>query len=132
METPNNSIGMTGNPVGYFGLWKYQFGFNPKIEVPAHNICGKQLKSNVRFRNFFLMCIAAIVLAIGFYFDWERWQFLTLLLVLILPPIYWQIKNAPPFEFELDDGVFELRFSNKEYAEEFAKLNGVTISKTNL
>ncbi|MCD4744482.1 MAG: hypothetical protein K8R67_18615 [Desulfobacteraceae bacterium] len=128
----NSSVNITGNPVGYFGLWKFQFGFNPKITVPAHVDCGKQLKSNIRSRNFFLMFIVSIVLLIGLYFNWERWQTLTFLFALILPPIYWQLKNAPSFEFELEDGVFEFRFSNKEYAEEFAKSNGVKVSKAHV
>jgi hypothetical protein len=128
----NSSVTITGNPVGYFGLWKYQFGFNPKLEVPAHVDCGKQLRSNVRSRNYLIMLIVAIVLGIGFYFHWDRWQMLTLIFALILLPIYWQLKNAPPFEFELEGGVFEFRFSSKEYAEEFARFNGVKVSKNHV
>lgn len=131
-EVQDHYICITGNPVGYYGLWKYQLGFNPKIKVPAHTNCGKKVKSSIQSRNVILMGICGIVSAMGIYFDWERWQFILFFLVLGLPPICWQIKNAPPFEFELDHGVFEFHFSDKEYAEEFAKINGVTLSKMDL
>ena len=44
-----------------------------------------------------------------------------------MTPLYWQVKNAPPFEFTFENKVYEFRFANKEYAEEFANLNGVSI-----
>ena len=38
-------------------------------------------------------------------------------------------EKFPLFEFRLEDAIFEFRFANKEYAEEFANSNGVTIEK---
>lgn len=124
-----NTVTITGNPVGYYGLWKYQFGFNPKINVPAHVNCGKQLQANIRYRVFLYMVVCAIVLIVGIYFDLERWQMLLSLSVLLLPLIIWHVKNAPFFEFELEDGIFKFHFAEKEYAKEFAAYNKVKILK---
>jgi len=122
-------IKIQGNPVGYYGAWKWQFGLNPKIKVPAHIKCGHKLKRNILFRNLLLFFLAAIILIIGIYFDWNRWQIIGLILVVLILPLYWQEKNAPAFEFRLEDKIYEFRFLNKEYAREFAGLNGVSIKE---
>lgn len=122
-----NTVTITGNPVGHYGLWKYQFGFNPKISIPAHGNCGKRLKAENRYRIFVYMAIGAIVLIVGIYNDLERWQILLSLSFLLLPLIIWHIKNAPFFEFELEDGIFEFHFADKEYAKEFADCNNAKI-----
>jgi uncharacterized integral membrane protein len=123
----NTTVQIHGNPVGYYGLWIWQFRMGRKVEVPAHKNCGAELKSSVFSRTLLLLFLAIIALALAIHFDWSKWTMVGVLLLFLLIPVLWQMKNAPPVEFEFANGVYEFRFSNLDYANEFAELNDVEV-----
>ncbi len=127
--TAGTTILMHGNPVGYYGLWVWQFRMGKKIEVPAHQSCGAELKSSIFLRTIIILIIAIIVLAFTIYYEWSKWTMIGVLITILLFPIMWQLTNAPPFEFEFQDGMYEFRFSNPDYANEFARLNKTTVQQ---
>ena len=73
-KVESETVAITGHPVGYWGLWKYIFGANPKLRVPAHVTCGKRLKCSLWLRNIFLCAICSAIAAAGLYFGWSIWM----------------------------------------------------------
>jgi len=122
------SVSVQGNPVGYFGMWKWQFGLNQKIALPAHPGCGAQLKKGILWRQMALVAGAILALTAAIYSDSGRVGAVGLSLVLLIPPILWQIHNPLPIEFLVSRGKIEFTFKDHSYADEFAALNDARIS----
>jgi hypothetical protein len=45
----------------------------------------------------------------------------------LFPALYWQVKNPLPIEFAKNDDMIEFTIKNKDYAYDFARLNGVSV-----
>ena len=119
----NQKVQISGNPIGYFGMWKWQLGRTSRMSIPAHSHCGGKLKKALVFRQLILLVVAAPVVALALVFEWARLTMLAMLLLLIAPLMIWQIRNPPPVEFTSDDGMYTFTFKNESYAKKFADMN---------
>jgi hypothetical protein len=117
------------NPDGYRGVWKWLFGLTNKYDIPCHRECFKAIKSSLLQRNLVLLGMAAFAMLIGFYFGFSRWIVYSLLTLLVIPLIIWQITNPTIVEFMRDNEKMIFSFRNEEYAKAFALLNHSVVEK---
>lgn len=116
-------IKLQANPVGYFGLWKWQFGLNRKLDIPLHSPCGSAIRKSLIRRQIFLLVFTALAFALSISFDWGRLETLGFALVLMTPVFLWQFHNPPEIEFTENKSATTFNFRDIRYAREFANLN---------
>ncbi len=117
------SIEIQSNPVGYWGLWKWELGLNSKLPIPAHSRCGEGLRGSLVFRQLALLAIGLMVLGLAIWLDWGKVELFGILLIALSPPIFWQLHNPLLVGLTNDDGLFTFTFRERQYAEEFTQLN---------
>lgn len=123
---------ISGNPdVSYWGGWKYLFGNTIRLQIFTHKECYRKLKTSLKSRNFVLLGFAGLSFPLAYYLDLDRLVFILLVLLLLCPGIYWQIKNPPPIEFAKNDDLIEFTIKDELYAHEFARINNVSINYDN-
>ncbi len=116
-------------PPSYFGGFKWLAGKTGSLRFPLHSRCSDKLKNQLSFRNLLIFGFVIIISVIGIYHGLNRWEIITLGLLLILPIALWQMHNPPPVTFTVDDGIITFTFKDRSYAVNFAEINNTTIER---
>ena len=123
----DESIPIQGSPSGFFGMWKWQFGLNKELLIPAHPDCGRSLRRSYIARQLVLLAIAIPLVVAAIVYEIGRLEFLAILVVAITPPILWQIHNPLKVEFTTEDDLHKFTFKDLGFAEQFAQLNSAKV-----
>ena len=116
------------NPSGQFGYWKWLIGKIEKFSLPIHESCGKQVNLAIVIRSMTLWLVATFVLLLVINLELEKLYALPLLGLFGFPIILWQIYNPPHIEvIDNNSNKIELCFRDRNYAEEFARLNNTEV-----
>lgn len=123
LESHAETIGLRGNPVGFYGVLPWLFQRTRKLYVPAHGYCGSKLWRAILFRNLSLIVGVLIALVFAVYIGLAKWHAIGFAVTLIFLPIIWQVLRPLPFEFIHHGDRFNLMFASRALAREVAALN---------
>jgi hypothetical protein len=123
LECHGETVGLRGNPVGFFGVPPWLFRRTRKLDIPAHAHCGSRLWWAIMLRNLSLVIGVLVALAFAVSIGFTKWPAIGFAIGVILLPILWQVLRPLPFEFTHHGDHFNLMFASKELAREVAALN---------
>jgi hypothetical protein len=123
LESHAETVGLRGNPVGFYGVLPWLFRRTKKLHVPAHAHCGSKLWWAILLRNLSLIVGVLIALIFAVSIGLAKWQAIGFAVALILLPIIWQVVRPLPFKFTHHGERFNLMFASKALAREVAALN---------
>lgn len=134
-----NNIGMLevrGEAAGLWGYVKWISGRSGKRKVPAHVGCIRKLKRRGFWRNVGVLVLFTILPVAWFAmrvngvqmpFEFNKLSLCIAAMILFLPILIAEELRPAAFQFSEGENIVTFEFKDRDYAEDFAKLNGTEI-----
>jgi hypothetical protein len=97
------------------------------LEIPVHDTCAKGVRNDFLKRFALIALVAVSIAAAGVLNQYGAFYSLMAALVVATPFLYLQFTKPVPVEFNHYAQKYVLMFKDRNYAEDFARLNGVEV-----
>jgi len=99
------------------------------LDIPAHHKCIRKVQYTLLKRLFFILMVAAAVAGIGILIKIGLFFSLMAALVVMGPLLYFEFIKPVPAEFHHYAHKYFFFFKDRNYAEEFARLNNGSLQE---
>ena len=129
VPNPEGSFRVATNAIGWWTLAFWTFGRRFSIDVPACDLCRRQMIRQQWWRRIVFAGFMVVGVGLEIYLlgstrgPLKRWLAMGIVLACLLPYSAWETFSPPPIDLTAYADTVDYEFRDEEYADEFLALN---------